>query len=137
MGQGWDKDGTEAGAGQVVPARWVVPIPLETVSEANARGHWSHRHRRAREQRAAVLLVLRSRVGVRPPPMPLRVRLVRTSPRRLDDDNLRGALKAVRDGVADYLGIDDRADIWDYGQEHGPLGVRIELHADTPTPRSP
>jgi hypothetical protein len=26
----------------------------------------------------------------------------------LDSDNLAGALKAVRDGVADWLGIDDR-----------------------------
>lgn len=112
---------------------WSVPIPLATVSEANARGHWAARHWRAREQRAMVLLVLRSRVGVRPPPMPLRIRLVRVSPRKLDGDNLQGALKAVRDGVADYLGINDSLDIWDYGQERGPAGVRIELHADAPT----
>jgi len=36
------------------------------------------------------------------------VRLVRRAPRRLDGDNLAGALKSVRDGVADALGVDDR-----------------------------
>jgi hypothetical protein len=39
------------------------------------------------------------------------VRLTRVHASRsrgLDDDNLRSALKAVRDGVADALGVDDR-----------------------------
>lgn len=49
------------------------------------------------------------------------VTLTRIAPRALDDDNLRGALKATRDGVADALGIDDRdARVeWRYTQERG------------------
>ena len=38
---------------------------------------------------------------------PLLVTLTRESAGILDDDNLRGALKAVRDGVADWLGVPD------------------------------
>lgn len=61
--------------------------------------------------------------------------LVRIAPRRLHDtsESCPSALAAVRDGVADALGVDDRdaeeggAVQWTYGQEHGPYGVRIEL----------
>lgn len=51
--------------------------------------------------------------------LPCVVRLTRLSPGTLDDDNLRGALKAVRDGVADRLGVDDRDPrvTWEYAQE--------------------
>ncbi|WP_230682079.1 hypothetical protein, partial [Streptococcus pneumoniae] len=35
------------------------------------------------------------------------VRITRVGPRRLDDDNLARAAKALRDGVADWLGCDD------------------------------
>lgn len=69
------------------------------------------------------------------PAGPLVVRLTRISPGRLDDDNVRQALKAMRDQVARELGIDDRDPLvkWDYespGQEKGPRGysaVRIEI----------
>lgn len=62
-------------------------------------------------------------------------RLVRIAPRRLYDtsESAPSALAAVRDGVADALGVDDRdaeeggCVAWTYGQEQGPYGVRIEL----------
>ena len=62
------------------------------------------------------------------------VRLTRISPRLLDSDNLEGALKAVRDGVADGLGINDRDPRVRYvvDQEQGLPGefsVRCELFA--------
>lgn len=50
-------------------------------------------------------LVLSSR---EPPALPVVVTLVRCSPRLLDDDNAVGAMKAVRDEVAAWLGVDDR-----------------------------
>lgn len=81
-------------------------LPLRTVSEPNRRDHWSGRAARAKEQRSFVCLVARPQL--RGLPFPLRVLLVRVGPRQLDCDNLRGALKACRDGVADALGIDDR-----------------------------
>jgi hypothetical protein len=47
----------------------------------------------------------------------------------MDGDNSIGSLKAVRDGVADALGIDDGDPrlTWEYRQETGPFGVRIYL----------
>lgn len=56
--------------------------------------------------------------------------LTRLSPRELDTDNVIGGLKAVRDGVADALGIDDRDPRveWIYAQEKTwRRGVRIEI----------
>ncbi len=49
--------------------------------------------------------------------------------RKLDDDNLASAFKAVRDQVAAELGVDDGSDAvaWRYAQERGPAGIRIEI----------
>ena len=105
-------------------------LPIATVSEANRREHWAARARRAKAQRSSVLLALRcQRVEVATycqAPL-VRVLLVRTGPRKLDDDNLRGALKAVRDGVADWRGVDDGDASWEwiYAQERGKPGVRV------------
>lgn len=61
------------------------------------------------------------------------VRLVRVSTRELDDDNLAGALKAVRDGVADALKVNDRdprvvwLPDWEQGKKHE---VRIEVYRE-------
>ena len=50
------------------------------------------------------------------------VHLIRRAPRQLDSDNLEGALKAVRDGIAQALGIDDRSPAVRYvvSQARGP-----------------
>jgi hypothetical protein len=60
------------------------------------------------------------------------VRLTRIAPRQLDDDNLRGSLKAARDGVADWLGVPDNDPRirWDYAQEKGKpktYAVRVDV----------
>jgi hypothetical protein len=52
----------------------------------------------------------------------------------LDDDNLQGALKSVRDGVADAYGIPDNDSriTWRYSQERcgrGVFGVRVTIEA--------
>jgi hypothetical protein len=83
-----------------------VTIPIHTVSEANAHTHWRVRQKRAKQQRSTVQVVLRATAT--PPALPCSVTLTRIAPRALDDDNLAGALKHVRDGVADWLGINDR-----------------------------
>jgi hypothetical protein len=79
--------------------------------------------------------VLRSVLG-RPPAFPLVVTLTRVTPRELDDgDNLATSLKAVRDGVADYLGLRSDRDprvAWRYAQTHGApheYAVRVALEA--------
>jgi hypothetical protein len=115
---------------------WLINIliPLVTISESNAREHWSRRARRVRAQREAVAQRLR-RVPL-PPTRAVEVRLTRVSPRALDDDNLRGALKSVRDAVAMWLGVGDGPTgpiVWTYGQEKAPArhgsfrGVGIQI----------
>lgn len=49
----------------------------------------------------------------------LTVTITRFGPRLFDDDNLAYSAKSVRDGVAEWLGIDDRDPriYWDYRQE--------------------
>lgn len=50
------------------------------------------------------------------------VLLTRIAPGKFDDDNLRAAFKAIRDGVADALGFKDDSDPrlhWEYAQEKG------------------
>lgn len=96
----------------------MVALPIRTISEANTRSHWAARAARVKRQRTVVALTLRAmRLHV-----PCVVTLTRVAPSSgLDDDNLRGALKAVRDGVADALGVDDRHPgvTWLYGQRRG------------------
>jgi hypothetical protein len=71
------------------------------------------------------------------------VTLTRLAPSRgLDDDNLAASLKAVRDGVADALGLAEDRDprvTWRYAQANGRAvlglpsgyGVRIEIERRT------
>lgn len=98
-----------------------VTIPIRTVSETNQREHWASRHRRRREQRQTVALVVGAHLRVVGLEVPCIVTLTRIAPRSLDGDNLQGALKAVRDGVADALGVDDSDPriSWGYAQRRG------------------
>ena len=88
-------------------------LPLRLVSEANAHTHWRARAKRAKEQRVRVALGWHA-ANLPALKKPSTVRLTRLSPRRLDDDNLASAFKAVRDEVAFQCGFDDR-----------DLGVRV------------
>lgn len=121
-------------------------FPIKTVSESNVRTHWAKRAARAKAQRLAAALALRDtltsfREGLghrepgtsAEPSWSVLVTLVRLAPRMLDDDNLRGALKSVRDGVADALGVDDRDPRveWKYRQMRGRpkyYGVSIGIY---------
>jgi hypothetical protein len=55
----------------------------------------------------------------------VKVTMTRESAGSLDDDNLRGALKACRDGIADWLGINDndKRVEWVYQQRQVPRGT--------------
>lgn len=97
----------------------MISYPLKTVSESNRREHWAPRAKRVKAHRlAAFAHVTRSLLC----PLPIVVTLTRVAPRELDDDNLRGCLKATRDGVADAFGVTDRDPrvTWVYGQRRGP-----------------
>ena len=99
-------------------------LPLVVASITNRREHWSARHRRARAERdcARLLTPPQCRKWLEAPgvtPVTIHVSMYRVSERRLDDDNLVGSMKSVRDGVADALRLRNDADprvTWIYGQ---------------------
>lgn len=107
-----------------------VNIPMRTRSLANQREHWSARAKRAKQERWNANLFV-THAGAAKQSLPVVVTLTRFAPRQLDSDNLCGAFKAVRDGVADALGIDDGSDLvtWVYAQEKAKeysVSIRIE-----------
>lgn len=97
-----------------------VRLPLQIISEANSRDHWRKVSTRRKEHRSIARLVLQQHAR----PMHdggVKILLTRIGPRVLDDDNLASGFKAVRDGVADWLGIDDGSPrlAWSYTQTKG------------------
>lgn len=102
-----------------------ITIPFRTVSESNMREHHMAKARRVKWQRNVVGLAVRPRVKGMAHPLPCSVLMTRVAPRPLDDDNLRGALKATRDQIAAELGVDDRDPrvVWRYAQRRGGKGV--------------
>lgn len=95
-----------------------VTLPLKIVSVANLREHWSTKANRAKLQRRTTAALLKAH---RPPLLPLTVVLTRVAARQLDTDNLAAAFKSCRDGVADWLGVNDNDQrvTWEYGQRKG------------------
>lgn len=120
----------------------MIAVPIRTSRGQNAREHWRATARRVKAEKHAVAWVL---AGKPKPPIPCTVRLTRIAPSSgLDDDNLAGALKACRDQVAEWLGVDDkRRDLvrYVYAQRRGAWGIEIEFGepaADTAfVPRQP
>ena len=104
---------------------FAVLIPIHT---ARRRQHEWLREKRDRVQRLAVAETCKAMLER--PALPCSIRLTRCAPRTLDSDNLQAALKATRDSVAEWLGIDD-ADPrvrWLYEQEKTKTyGVRLEV----------
>jgi hypothetical protein len=99
-----------------------VSIPLRTARGMNgSHGHWSTDAKRRKKERHTTHLFLRARdpgkglieCGS------LQITITRVGPTNgLDSDNLQGALKSVRDGIADWLGINDndKRVQWIYGE---------------------
>lgn len=67
------------------------------------------------------------------PPPPLLVTITRVGSKKLDDDNLQGACKYVRDQIASEVGLDDGSDFytWIYRQRKGDYSVEIEIEPRT------
>lgn len=110
-----------------------VTIPMRLVSVANMREHWETKATRAKSQRILAWAELKAADKAPRLMGPVTVKVTRIAPRALDKhDNLRMACKAVVDGVADWLGVDDRDPrvTWEYGQERGKpkqYAARIEV----------
>lgn len=106
------RDGTNDGR------QLAVTLPIRMVSEANMHENWRARHRRRKAHRNATALAMSVAVRAEGMTPPCEVTITRIAPCALDDDNLVGAAKAFRDGVADALGVDDRDKriAWRYAQ---------------------
>ncbi len=110
---------------------FTLVLPIPTVSAPNAREHHHARAKRVKQERAAVRFCW---VAARKPKieLPALVELTRVSPHHsdIDDDNLRGALKAIRDEIAAIAGCGDdpKAPIgWVYQQERGSWAVTVRV----------
>lgn len=107
-----------------------IDLPLRLGRGLNDRKHWAPRSKQAKAERQCAHLLVKHRYDK--PPLPVVVTLVRLSAGTLDDDNLQGAFKAVRDGVADAYGIPDNDPRlrFQYAQERakrGTAGVRVVI----------
>jgi hypothetical protein len=109
----------EQAAQQVV----CVLLPLKIVSVANLSEHWTAKAKRTRLHREAARVLLRRHSA--PKAGPVTITLTRIASREMDGDNLQSAFKACRDGVADWLGIDDGHPwlTWVYAQRTGKPGM--------------
>lgn len=107
-------------------------LPIKVVSEANSTDHWRVKAKRKKNHRF-MARVKCSSVITRKSNCCFNVTLTRVNgPRQrdFDGDNLQSAFKAIRDGIADALGIDDGSECltWEYQQIKGDrAGVRIEI----------
>lgn len=124
-GDKWDKETGRARDEQDESSNravWVetVWLPVATVSEANGRDHWAVKGKRARKQRTCARLLCPKAE------LPAVIKLTRLSRGRLDDDNLRGALKAVRDGIADAFGVPDNDPRLRFEYDQAPRGDKLQ-----------
>lgn len=84
-----------------------VLLPLRIVSVLNLREHWSKRGARASLHRTTAKIAMRQACRV-PPQGDMTITLTRIAPRKMDrHENLPAGFKAVVDGIADWLEIDD------------------------------
>lgn len=86
---------------------WECELPLRTVSLANAREHWSVRSRRGKKEKQTIILAMRDAPEVFRQGLPTVVTMTRIGKRALDDDNLSGSFKAIRDQIAKCMNTDD------------------------------
>lgn len=110
----------------------VAHVPVRVTSTPNERLHWSAKARRVKAQRTAAYFELRRSNPTPPAWARVKVTLTRIAPRVMDTDNLAAGFKGIRDGVADFLRIDDGSDrvTWDYRQMRGApkeYAARIEI----------
>lgn len=116
------------------PLSFDIQIAIRTISMANVREHWAVRAKRNKAHRAAVAQqFVWCPEGLRLTPFPLVVTFTRYGKRLLDDDNLAGSFKAIRDEVAAQLGRDDNPGsgiAWEYKQEKSKeYRIKIQVKA--------
>lgn len=120
------------GVGVKAVGEWSLELPLHIKNGCNLREHPMARHRRVKKERNNVGWALLS--FPERPRLPCVVTLTRLAARSLDDDNLAGGFKAVRDGVAEWLRVNDNDPrvTWRYAQEkHKGYACRIAIEEAT------
>lgn len=110
-------------------------LPLNIVSEGNAREHHMARYKRRKMHREDTHWALKQ---FKRPRLPVIIELTRSGPNMMDaHDNLPMSMKAVVDGICDWLGVDDKDDRvrFLYGQVKGKHSVHVriaEIRSDVP-----
>lgn len=107
----------------------IAEAQIRLVNLANSREHWATRARRAKAQRGLAAMLF---ADLPRPQLPLIVTITRIAARKMDTDGLAISAKHVRDGIADWLRVDDGSDqiTWQYAQERGKpkqYAVRVEI----------
>jgi len=99
-----------------------------TFRGAHAGSHYA-RAARAKMQRRTAHAFMLAHLRLQKMQLPAVVTITRVAPGTLDDDNLAGACKHTRDGIADALGLDDRDArlSWRYAQQKSKRGVYAVL----------
>lgn len=108
----------------------VVPYRLGLVANSRrGRGGFAASTRAAHERRLARLAVNASEEPV--PSLPVVVTLTRVGKGSPDWDNIVAAMKHIRDGVADALGVKDNDPRieWKYEGRKGEYAVEIQVEA--------
>lgn len=114
-------------------------LPIHTVSLTNSREYWRAKARRAADERLAVFAAWQGRGRALFAGEIAGIHMKRLGPRQLDSDNLQGALKSVRDGIAACLGVDDGSPrlVWMYEQgkhpKRGQYAVEVEVRYSSRT----
>jgi hypothetical protein len=111
-------------------------IPVKLVNALNQREHWAVKAKRAKEQRSSAgwSMFRACKIIARNIEDPVTITITRRGGRRMDDDGLTASAKHVRDGIADWLGIDDGDPrlTWVVKQDTAPRGqhwVDVEVTA--------
>ena len=97
-------------------------LPVRLDSTANLREHWARKYTRTLKHKKAAMIIKKHS-------LPCTVEIIRVGKRTLDGDNLQGACKSLRDGIAARLGVDDadpRVE-WKYSQQKGDYSVIVKI----------
>jgi hypothetical protein len=116
-----------------------IDLPIKVKSPNRQGRFWKSYHfGYAKPVRFAVRVAVRCKIAEKDRPTPpLVITMTRIAPRELDGDNVTTAMKPVRDGIADGLGLTDDAERnglrWECRQMRGmpkEYGLRIEIAQD-------
>ena len=117
---------------EVVPPRpnphVAFTIDVRVDSETNGREHWAAKYARKKKQKSALLaewMYAINRGEARRVALPCAVRLTRIGPKRLDGDNLAESFKAIRDTIANMVGVDDGDERIKWEYEQVAVGKRV------------